>query len=128
MVSWSLKRKLVESMEYTDTSFMQQSVWSIEASTQVRLYCWRYYLNIYPHIYVQYWKWRCDMPTAKYKIKFSKALQNLCTAKSKNKSDTFSYKFNRNCCFNFSFKGRCWFKLFWLKLFLLKINCMHLTL
>ena len=44
----------------------------------------------------------------------SKALQSLCTAKSKNKSNAFTYTFNRNLCFNSSFKTR--FKnLFWFK-------------
>ena len=46
------------------------------------------------------------MPTTKRQIKFSKALKSLCTAKSKNKSDTFTYKFSRNYCFNSSFKSR----------------------
>ena len=45
------------------------------------------------------------MPTAKCKIEFSKVLQSLC-AKSKNKSDTFTYTFSRNHCFNSSFKSR----------------------
>ena len=55
-----------------------------------------------------------DMPTAKCKIALSKVLQSLCTAKSINKSDTFTYTFSRNHCFNSSFKSR--FKeAFWLK-------------
>ena len=37
-----LKRKLVESMEYTDTWFIQQGVTAIEGSTHVRLYYCRY--------------------------------------------------------------------------------------
>ena len=37
-----LKRKLVESMEYTDTWFIQQGVTTIEGSTHVRLYYCRY--------------------------------------------------------------------------------------
>ena len=45
------------------------------------------------------------MPTTKCKIEFSKVLQSLC-AKSKNKSDTFTYTFSRNHCFNSSFKSR----------------------
>ena len=45
------------------------------------------------------------MPTTKCKIEFSKVLQSLC-AKSKNKSDTFTYTFSRNYCFNSSFKSR----------------------
>ena len=49
-MSWWLKRKLVESIEYADARFMQQVVILIEGSTQVRLYCWRYYLNIYSYI------------------------------------------------------------------------------
>ena len=48
-------------------------------------------LNIYSHIYVQYRKQTGDMPTTKNKIAFSKVLQNLCTAKSKSKSDIFIY-------------------------------------
>ena len=46
-----------------------------------------------------------DMLTTKCKIEFSKVLQSLC-AKSKNKSDTFTYTFSRNYCFNSSFKSR----------------------
>ena len=46
-----------------------------------------------------------DMLTTKCKIEFSKVLQSLC-AKSKNKSDTFTYTFSRNHCFNSSFKSR----------------------
>ena len=46
------------------------------------------------------------MPTTKCKIEFSKVLQSLCTAKSKNKSDTFTYTFSKNYCFNSSFKSR----------------------
>ena len=45
------------------------------------------------------------MLTTKCKIEFSKVLQSLCTAKSKNKSDTFTYAFSRNYCFNSSFKS-----------------------
>ena len=45
------------------------------------------------------------MPTTKCKIGFSKVLQSLCTAKSKNKSDIFIYTFSRNLCFNSSFKN-----------------------
>ena len=41
------------------------------------------YLSIYLHIYVQYRKQNRDMPTTKCKIKFSKVLQSLCTAKNK---------------------------------------------
>ena len=47
-----------------------------------------------------------DMPTTKCKIEFSKVLLSLCTGKSKNKSDTFTYTFSRNYCFNSSFKSR----------------------
>ena len=47
------------------------------------------------------------MPTTKCKVKFSKVLQSLC-AKSKNKSDTFTYTFSRNHCFNSSFRSRFW--------------------
>ena len=43
------------------------------------------------------------MPTTKCKIKFSAVLQSLCTAKLKNKSDTFIYTFSRILCSNFSF-------------------------
>ena len=46
------------------------------------------------------------MPTTKCKIKFSKVLQSLCTPKLKKKSDTFTYIFSRNHCFNSSFKSR----------------------
>ena len=46
------------------------------------------------------------MPTTKCKIEFSKVLLSLCTGKSKNKSDTFTYTFSRNYCFNSSFKSR----------------------
>ena len=46
------------------------------------------------------------MPTVKCKIEFPKVLQSLCTAKSKNKPDTFTYTFSRNHCFNSSFKSR----------------------
>ena len=37
-----LKRKLVESLEYTDKWFIQHGVTPIEGSAQVRLYWWRY--------------------------------------------------------------------------------------
>ena len=47
-----------------------------------------------------------DMLTTKCKIEFSKVLQSLCTAKSRSKSDTFTYTFSRNYCFNSSFKSR----------------------
>ena len=43
------------------------------------------------------------MPTKKCKIKFSKAYAR---QNQKNKSDTFKYIFNRNHCFNSSFKIR----------------------
>ena len=46
-----------------------------------------------------------DMLTTKCKIEFSKVLQSLCTLKSKNKSDTFTYTFSRNYCFNSLFKN-----------------------
>ena len=46
------------------------------------------------------------MPTTKCKIQFSKVLQSLCTAKSKNESNTFTYTFSRNHCFSSSFKSR----------------------
>ena len=46
------------------------------------------------------------MPTTKCKIEFSKVLQSFWTAKSKNKSDAFTYTFSRNHCFNSSFKSR----------------------
>ena len=46
------------------------------------------------------------MSTTKCKIEFLKLLQTLCTAKSKNKSDTFTYTFSRKHCFNSSFKSR----------------------
>ena len=45
------------------------------------------------------------MPTTKWKIEFSKVLQSLCTAKSKSKSDTFTYIFSKNYCFSSSFKS-----------------------
>ena len=60
------------------------------------------------------------MPTTKGKIEFSKVLQSSC-AKSKNKSDTFTYTFSTNHCFNSSFKSR-FYKLVWLKLVTLKIT------
>ena len=44
----------------------------------------------------------CQLQNAKS----SKVLQSLCTAKSKNKSDTITYTFSRNHCFNSSFKSR----------------------
>ena len=45
-----LKCKLVESIEYTDARFMQQSIRPVEGSIQVNLYCWRYYLNTHSFI------------------------------------------------------------------------------
>ena len=45
------------------------------------------------------------MPTTKCKIEFSKVLQSLYTAKSKNKPDTFTYTFSRNHCFDSPFKS-----------------------
>ena len=63
-----------------------------------------------------------DQPITKCKIEFSKALQSLCTAKSKNKPVTFTYKFSRNHCFNFSFKGR------FQESFLVKVICTKNTL
>ena len=51
--------------------------------------------NIYSDIYVKYRKRNCDMPTTKCKLKFSKILQGICIAKSKNKFDTFIYTFSR---------------------------------
>ena len=68
------------------------------------------------------------MPTAKCKIEFSKFLQSLRTAKSKNKSDTFIYTFRRDLWFNSSFKNR------FQEAFLVKVistkkrHCMHVTL
>ena len=41
-MTWPLKRKLVESMEYTDAWFIQQGVRPIESSTHVTFYCYRY--------------------------------------------------------------------------------------
>ena len=72
----------------------------IDGLTQVGLYCRRYYLKIHSYIYVN-----CDMPKAKRKIEFYKVLQRLCTAKSKRKSDSFTYIFNSNYCFSSSFKS-----------------------
>ena len=46
------------------------------------------------------------MPTTKCKIEFSKVLQSLCMAKSKNKSDTFTYTFSGKHGFNSSLKSR----------------------
>ena len=46
------------------------------------------------------------MPPTKCKIEFPKVLQSLCTAKSKNKSEKFTYTFSRNYCFNSLFKSR----------------------
>ena len=43
LVTWPLKCKLVESMEYTDAWFMQQGFRCIEGLTHFRLYCCRYY-------------------------------------------------------------------------------------
>ena len=70
-------------MEYSDARFMQQSVGPIYGSAHAKLYCCRYYLNIYSHIYVQCIKQTRDMPTTKCKIEFFKVLQSLCSAKSK---------------------------------------------
>ena len=42
LVTWPLKCKLVESMEYTDAWCFQQGVRLIEGSAHVRLYCCRY--------------------------------------------------------------------------------------
>ena len=53
MVTWPLKRKLVESMEYTDAWFIQQGVGPIDSL--IHLDCIAIdtsYLNIYSHIYV----------------------------------------------------------------------------
>ena len=58
------------------------------------------------------------MPTAKCKIEFSKVLQNLSTAKSKNKSDIFIYTF-RYLCFNSSFKN-CFQEAFLIKVINIK--------
>ena len=46
------------------------------------------------------------MLSTKCKKEFFKVLQSLCTAKSKNKSDTFENTFSRNHFFNSSFKSR----------------------
>ena len=68
------------------------------------------------------------MPTTKSKIEFSKVFQSLCTAKSKNKSDTFTYTFSRNLCFNSSFKN-CFQEAFLVKVTnTKKIHYMPLTL
>ena len=83
-------------MEYTDARFMEQSVRPIYGSAHVKFYCCRYYLTMYSLIYVQYRKQTLDMPTTKCKIEFSKVLQSLYSAKSKNKSDIFIYTFSRN--------------------------------
>ena len=56
-----------------------------------------------------------DMPTSKCEIEFSKVLQSLCTAKSKNKSDTFIHTFSRNLCFNSLFKN-CFQEAFLIKI------------
>ena len=45
------------------------------------------------------------MPSTKCKIKFSKVLQSLCMAKSKNKSDASIYTFSGNRCFKSSFES-----------------------
>ena len=52
LVSWSLNRKLVESLECTNARLLQESVRSIEGLTEVSLYCWRYCLNIHSYISV----------------------------------------------------------------------------
>ena len=83
-------------MEYTDARFMEQSVRPIYGSAHAKFYCCRYYLTMYSLIYVQYRKQTLDMPTTKCKIEFSKVLQSLYSAKSKNKSDIFIYTFSRN--------------------------------
>ena len=61
------------------------------------------------------------MPTTKCKIEFSNVLQSFCTAKSKNKSDTFT--FSRNIALILHSKV-VFKKLFWLKLLVLK-NTLH---
>ena len=68
-----------------------------------------------------------DMPTAKYKIEFSKVLQSLCMAESKNKYDIFIYTFSRNLCFKSSFKNR-FHKAFLVKSIPKTIQYMHFTL
>ena len=62
------------------------------------------------------------MPTTKCKTEFSKVLQSLC-AKSKNKSDTFTYTFSRNHALIVHSKV-IFEKLVWLKLVTLK-NTLH---
>ena len=53
MVTWPLKRKLVESMEYTDAWFIQQGVGPIHSLTHLDcIVIDTSYLNIYSHIYV----------------------------------------------------------------------------
>ena len=62
------------------------------------------------------------MPTTKCKVKFSKVLQSLY-AKSKNKSDTFTYTFSRNHALILHSKV-IFEKLVWLKFVTLK-NTLH---
>ena len=59
LVTWPSKCKLVESMEYTNACFIQQGVTPIDAFTDIRLYCCRYYL--YEHI----WTYLCVIQETK---------------------------------------------------------------
>ena len=48
LVTWPLKHKLAESMEYTNAWFIQQGVTPVDSFGSIRLYCCKYYL--YEHI------------------------------------------------------------------------------
>ena len=68
------------------------------------------------------------MPTTECKIEFSKVLQSLCKAKSKNKSDIVIYTFSKNLCFNSSLKNRFQEPFPVKAINTKKIQYMHLTL
>ena len=71
-------------MEYTHVPFIQEGSRLIEGLTHVRLYCCKQ--QLFEHIFTYLCitrKQNRDMPTTKRKIKFSKILQILCTAKIK---------------------------------------------
>ena len=60
----------------------------------------------------------------KCEIEFSRVLQSLCTAKSKNKSDTFIYTFSTNLCLNYSFKN-CFQEHLLVKVINIKKHTLH---
>ena len=115
LVTWPSKRKLVESMEYTDACHTR---WRFHKHSIVLLQI----LTIWTYIHIFMYNtenkiFLCELQNAI--SNFQKFCKVFAQQKSKSKSGTFMYKFSRNLCLILN--SKIVFKyLLWLKLLVLK--------